>query len=132
VPWLLAGSLSISIASAEMYTVTATRDSLAGSLRQAIEDANARAGPDTIIFNIPTSDPGYAAGVFTIRPGAPLPDLTDGGTVLDGTSQSANQGNTDPFGPEIELDGTAADFVLTRKMLVIKQTNRRRCPTRPP
>jgi hypothetical protein len=106
--WLVAGSLSISIASAETYTVTATRDSLTGSLRQAMEDANAHAGPDTIIFNIPTSDPGYVAGVFTMRPGTALPDLADDGTVLDGTSQSANQGNTNPLGPEIELDGTAA------------------------
>ena len=106
--WLLAGSLSISIASAETYTVTATRDSLAGSLRQAIEEANAHAGPDTILFNIPASDPGYAAGVFTIRPDTALPDLTDDGTVVDGTSQSAHQGDTNPLGPEIELDGTEA------------------------
>ncbi len=40
-------------------------DSLAGSLRQAI--LNSAAG-DTIVFHIPTSDPGYdpATGVFTI------------------------------------------------------------------
>src|SRR5262245_22568754 len=32
---------------------------LAGSLRKAITDANANAGPDTIVFNIPTTDSGF-------------------------------------------------------------------------
>ena len=38
-------------------TVTNTNDTGAGSLRQAITDANAAAGADTICFNIPASDP---------------------------------------------------------------------------
>ena len=37
-------------------TVINTNDNLAGSLRQAIQDANAG---DSIVFNIPTSDPGF-------------------------------------------------------------------------
>ncbi len=43
-----------------------TTDQLAGSLRQAIINSNAG---DTIVFQIPTSDPGYdpATGVFTIN-----------------------------------------------------------------
>lgn len=41
-----------------------TNDNAAGSLRQAIQDATAG---DTIVFQIPTADPGYAAtGIFTI------------------------------------------------------------------
>jgi hypothetical protein len=36
------------------FTVTNTLDSGAGSLRQAIQDANNVAGLDEIVFNIPT------------------------------------------------------------------------------
>ena len=50
------------IASATTYTVTSTADSGAGSLRQAITDANASLGLDTIAFNITGS------GVHTITP----------------------------------------------------------------
>jgi hypothetical protein len=50
-------------------TVINTNDSGTGSLRQALLDANARSGPDTIRFAIPTSDPGFDAtvGVWTIQ-----------------------------------------------------------------
>ena len=41
------------------YTVTNTNDSGAGSLRQAILDANANAGVDTIEFNIALTDSGH-------------------------------------------------------------------------
>jgi len=46
-------------ASAATYTVTTTADSGAGSLRWAIEQANANPGADGIDFNIPNTDPGY-------------------------------------------------------------------------
>lgn len=51
---------------AETITVTNTNDTLAGSLRQAILDANPN---DTIVFKIPTTDPGYYAPtqVYTIN-----------------------------------------------------------------
>src|SRR5262245_25610469 len=39
------------------FTVTNTNDSGGGSLRQAILDANANAGPDVIDFNIPGGGP---------------------------------------------------------------------------
>jgi len=72
------------------YIVNTTLDSGAGSLRQAITDANTYAGKDYIDFNIPTSDLGYnaGAGVFTISLSTILPDLTDSnGVVIDGTTQ---------------------------------------------
>ena len=54
------------------FTVTRTADSGAGSLRQAILDANARAGiADIIAFSI------AGAGVHTIAPTSPLPTITD-------------------------------------------------------
>ena len=92
------------------FLVTNTEDSGAGSLRQAIVDANESSGADTIEFNIPTSDTGYHVdGTFVIKPLSPLPDLSDGtgGTTVDGTTQTINIGDTNLRGPEIVLDGTA-------------------------
>src|SRR6516225_769397 len=54
-----------------VYAVINTNDSGEGSLRQAILDANADPGLDTIIFDIPGS------GAHTIRPTMPLPTVTD-------------------------------------------------------
>ncbi len=62
------------------FTVTNTNDSGAGSLRQAILDANAAAGADDIAFDIPGSFP------WVITPLTVLPPLT-GPTVLDATTQ---------------------------------------------
>ena len=60
--------------------------------------------PSTISFNIPETDPGYANGVFTIQPLSPLPVLNDNITV-DGTTQIAYTGDTNPDGPVIVLNG---------------------------
>ncbi len=80
-----------------MFTVTNTSDVGAGSLRQAILDANANAGQtDTIVFNIAGS------GTHTIAPTSSLPVITDP-VVIDGTSQPGYSGT-----PLIELDGTNA------------------------
>ena len=68
-----------------------TADSGAGSLRQAILDANAAGGPDTITFAIPGSGP------FVIQPITLLPPLA-GETTLDGTTQPGYAGT-----PLIEL-----------------------------
>jgi hypothetical protein len=53
----VATRISSAQAGACTRTVTNTGDSGAGSLRQAIADANAAAGADTICFNIPATDP---------------------------------------------------------------------------
>jgi CSLREA domain-containing protein len=45
------------------------------TLRAAIQEANAQPTDDTIDFNIPSNDPGYNNGVWTINLGAVLPDL---------------------------------------------------------
>jgi Leucine-rich repeat (LRR) protein/subtilisin-like proprotein convertase family protein len=85
-------------------TVTNTNDTGIGSLRAAIALANITPGTDPIVFNIPTSDPGYNAttGAFTIRPLSALHVITDS-IVIDGTSQT---GYSDR--PLIELDGSNA------------------------
>jgi hypothetical protein len=76
-----------------------------GSLRQAILDANANAGADTIAFNITGS------GVHTITPLTALPTLTDAVTI-DGYTQPGSSANTNPPNQgtnavlQIEIDGT--------------------------
>src|SRR5512132_1754955 len=91
-------------ASAATFTVTNTADSGPGSLRQAILDANANPGLDTIAFNIP------GAGVHTISPGSNFDSLTDP-VLVDGYTQPGSSPNTDPVGTNavllIELDGAA-------------------------
>lgn len=104
------------------FIVTNTNDSGPGSLRQVLLNANAAGGPVDITFNIPATDPNFvdvdahlAGGdtdpdVFVIRPLSALPALNNpnGGITLDGWSQTAFSGNTNPFGPEIVLDGSLA------------------------
>jgi hypothetical protein len=83
------------LALANTYTVTNTADTGAGSLRQAITDANANPGPDTIAFNIP------GAGVQTINVSATnLPGISDPVTI-DGTTQPGYAG-----APLIEIHGS--------------------------
>ena len=77
---------------AATYTVTVTNDSGAGSLRQALLDANAGGGADTIDFNI-------ASGV-TIPLATNLPPITDPVTI-DATTQPGWVS-----APIIEVNGT--------------------------
>src|SRR5436190_1596225 len=99
---LMAWAFSL-CAQAATFTVTNTNDSGAGSLRQAIVDANGNAGLDTVAFNIP------GAGVHTITPLSSLPYFTDP-VFLDGYTQPGSSVNTDPIGTNavllIELDGS--------------------------
>ncbi|MEX0879781.1 MAG: IPT/TIG domain-containing protein [Thermoanaerobaculia bacterium] len=83
----LALVLAASPLAAATFTVTNTNDSGAGSLRQAILDANATPGADTISFNIP------GAGVHTITPASDLPQITDP-VIIDGYTQPGTSSNT--------------------------------------
>ena len=68
-----------SVAQAAGYVVTNLSNSGAGSLRQAILDANATAGADTITFSV--------SGTILLL--LTLPDVTDAaGLTIDGTGQS--------------------------------------------
>lgn len=85
---LLASSCLLgSIAQAATFTVTSTADSGTGSLRQAIFDANAANGADTITFAIPGSGP------HTITLATQFPGIS-GALVIDGFSQPGSLGNT--------------------------------------
>lgn len=104
---VLVAVLGIS-ANANNFTVTNTNDDGSGSLRVAMNSANATPGTHTIAFNIPTGDPNYnaAQGTWTIRPTTNLPYITRAGITFDGRSQTINQGDLNPNGPEIVLDGS--------------------------
>jgi hypothetical protein len=101
--------VSASVLSANTYTVTNTNDTGAGSLRQAITDANANPGADLIHFSITGS------GVHTIAPASALPQITDAVTI-DGYTQAGSSANTN--NPDqgtnaqimIEIDGTGVPF----------------------
>ncbi len=68
------------------FTVSSTSDSGAGSLRNAIAQANTNAGADTITFSIP------AGSVITLQ--SPLPALTDNGTTIDAPTAAGGPGIT--------------------------------------
>ncbi len=95
------------LGSAITYTVSTTADSGAGSLRQAILDANANPGADTIAFGI------VGSGVHTIAPTSALPAITETVTI-DGYTQSGSSANTNPTSMglntvlQIEISGTNA------------------------
>jgi uncharacterized repeat protein (TIGR01451 family) len=82
-----------------VYVVTTTADSGAGSLRQALLEANAHvngAAPDLIRFDI------SGTGPFTIAPTSFLPTISDP-VILDATTQPGFTGV-----PIVELDGAVA------------------------
>ncbi len=99
--FLSAGSLG-----AATFTVTNVGDGGAGSLRQAILDANANPGADTIAFAIP------GTGVHTIVLTTWLPNTTDPVTV-DGYTQPGSSPNTLPLSQgtnavlNVEINGAA-------------------------
>jgi photosystem II stability/assembly factor-like uncharacterized protein len=75
------------------FVVTNTNDAGAGSLRQAVTDANATPGRDRITFNIP------GAGVHTITLNTPLPNIVEP-VSIDGATQPGFAGP-----PLVELNG---------------------------
>jgi hypothetical protein len=84
------------ISHSAVFTVTTTDDSGAGSLRQAITDANANAGPDVIEFNI---GPAGEKRIALADASGALPAITDSLTI-DGTTQPGFGGI-----PVIEMSG---------------------------
>ena len=90
-------------------TVTTTTDTGLGSLRNCITYANLNPGI-TIRFNIaePTNRSAGADDWWGIAPASALPAVTAIGIVIDATTQTTNQGDTNSSGPEVEIDGTGA------------------------
>ena len=84
---ILAALAAGASARAATFSVSSSGDSGAGSLRQAILDANASPGADLIAFNL------AGAGVHTLIPASPLPLITDPVTI-DGFTQPGSSPNT--------------------------------------
>ena len=78
------------------FTVTNTNDAGSGSLRQAILDANALAGADTIAFNIPGTGP------HSIQVLSSLPGIT-GPVTIDGYTEPGSAVNTAVIGTNATL-----------------------------
>ena len=104
------------------YNVTNTNDSGTGSLREAVTSSSSAYGPDNIIFNIPLTDAGYnsTTGVWTITLLTPLPYVMGGYTHIDGSTQTVNQGNTNPYGPEIMIK---CDTMLDYSFILVSPNN---------
>lgn len=88
---------------AAILPITSTHDSGPGSLRAALESA--RDG-DRVEFRF--AEPVPANGWFTIQLESLLPQIK-AGIAIDGTTQTAATGDTNPFGPEVEIDGSEAE-----------------------
>jgi len=115
----------------DCVVVTRTADSGHGTLRSAITCANADNIDSVISFDIPTSEPGHAAGVWTIALASALPSLTEANTTIDASTQTgatcgvsvdANDVLTDR-NLNVVLDGTSSSsdgLVADGKGYVIK------------
>jgi hypothetical protein len=104
-------SISLPVVFYRDFAVTTTADSGAGSLRQAITDANAQcsatgAPPCRITFGV--NEPVPPEGWFTIAPASPLPPITALDFAIDAETETASTGDTNPAGPEVFLDGRNA------------------------
>jgi uncharacterized repeat protein (TIGR01451 family) len=102
-------AFSLATVHAATFTVVNTNNAGAGSLRQAILDANATAGANTIAFNL-------AAGTTSIAPTNPLPLITNTVTI-DGATQPGWSN-----APVVEISG-AAMLTNAANGLVISATN---------
>src|SRR4051812_41110525 len=82
-----------------VFDVINNQDGAAGSLRQALINANNTAGPDTLTFHLPSY-------MRVIVPQSALPNLSDAGTTLDATTQPGYDALTGA--PAVVIDGIAA------------------------
>ncbi|MGB5599017.1 MAG: SdrD B-like domain-containing protein, partial [Thiothrix litoralis] len=90
------------LACSTVVTTTADTDNAAnnsGSLRDAIQCANATPGADTITFNMPNTEAGFVNPTGTgndywsLALNSQLPSITEAVTI-DGRTQTTNKGNT--------------------------------------
>ena len=86
---------------AATFTVSSDEDEGVGTLRQALLDANATPGADTIAFSLP------GTSIHLLAPLTPLPTITEA-VVIDGTTQPGFTSR-----PIIELSGEEAILTST-------------------
>ena len=95
-----------------IFIVTNTNDSGFGSLRDAMESLSRQCIESSCEIQFAIPPPVPESGWFTIRPQSPLPSIDAKTLVVDGASQTAVTGDTNPNGPEIEINGS--DVVTLR------------------
>jgi parallel beta-helix repeat protein len=108
---LAAAWLTSCVVHAATFTVINTNDSGVGSLRQALTDANASAGADTIAFAIP------GAGLHVINVASFLPTIDEQVTIDGYTQPGAAVGTSAfpaPLNPvlQIQISGLQAQLVV--------------------
>ncbi len=100
--------------------VSNANDEGAGSLRAAIDCANATPGPNTIQFNI---DGGGRKQINVgSANGNELPFLRDAGTIIDGTTQPGF-GSGGNLRPQIVLDGGSYDWRFPHNAIWVRADN---------
>src|SRR5262249_10876406 len=127
-------------------TIVNTNATGQGSLAQFISNSNAlgnaglaqvgqAAGIEASIFMIPSTadplgrpaDPNFSGGVAIIPPFPDLPVITDAFTHLDGTTQTANIGDTNlgvaGTGGTVGVGGLALDTVLRPEVEIVGRGN---------
>ena len=97
---------------AATFTVTTAADAGPGSLRQAMLDANAAAGADTVAFNIPGSGP-HAIHVLSSLPAASGPLTIDGYTQPGAFPNNGGVGSNAQIQIELVGPGSAGVSALT-------------------
>ena len=102
------------------FTVTSTADSGPGTLRYAINEANAEGGSNTIAFDIPGSGP------QVISPMSELPPIISPVTI-DGYTQPGSSPNTSATGdnavPSIVIDGSQITNITQSLGLQLQANN---------
>ncbi len=110
-----AACLPMSRALASTYTVTTTvTTATSGNLHWAIEQANGNPGTDIIDFDIPTGEAssrevnGETIYYYYMTTTEAMPAITEA-VMISGETQAENHPtHTNPYGPEIILDGGSA------------------------
>ena len=86
------------------FFVTNTTDDGSGSLRQALHDANAACNDNSVPCKIAFRIANAAEKWLTIRPQSPLPAVNVS-VAVDGAVQANYNSDSNPHGPEIEING---------------------------
>ena len=94
------------------------------SMREAITATNNTPGPQTVGFQIPQSDWGLGSTGPVIENGGAPWMLSDDDTTVDGTTQTAFSGDTNPNGPEVAFFNTHPSYLSSPMFSVVSSRNR--------
>src|SRR5262249_13849436 len=94
------------------------------TLRAAIEASNLHQGPDFISISIPTSDPGYSNGIWTISLPRALPNVSDAvGIGGPGADQLVVQRSTAPNTADFRIFNVTTSGTVSLSNMTITNGN---------